>query len=226
VGVTARGVATMRMHALPTVLIAVGLALPATAAWSQVPRDLSRNSLVDVLVWGADVTIDWTPYARDVRAEAQRYRQRFQSYGARRRPPRDPELQMVHAAHLRYERTLAAVSDEPRARTSAAEFVERLKPCYEWEGYHDCPEHEARFAAEYQAANPRGPFRDYLPLLAAHRWLCAAEAYEYEDRPEDATRSRREFNSALSTARRSAALLVRTAAEELGARGRCFASDK
>ena len=110
---------------------------------------------------------------------------------------------MVHAARLRYERKLAALSDDPEAGTMAAAFVDRLKPCYEWEGYHDCPEHEARFAREYQAANPNGPFKDYLPLLAAHRWLCAAEAYEYEKRPEDAIRARREFDAAVSIARRS-----------------------
>ena len=133
---------------------------------------------------------------------------------------------MVNTARLRYERKLAAVSDDPSAQTLAAEFVERLKPCYEWEGYHDCPEREARFAQEYQAANPRGPFRDYLPLLAAHRWLCAAEGYEYEERSEDAARSRREFESALATARQSAALLVRTAAGGLGARGRCFPPER
>jgi hypothetical protein len=217
----------MRAHELWIVLVAFGLALAPTAAFSQPSGGRSRNSLVDVLVWGAEVPIDWSAYSYEVRAEAERHRQRFSQYRSERRPPVDSsELKMVYAARLRYERRLAAVSDDPRAQTSAAEFVERLKPCYEWEGYHDCPEREARFAAEYQAANPTGPFRDYLPLLAVHPWLCTAEAYEYEKRPEDAARSRREFELALSTARRSAALLVRTAAEELRTRGRCFAPER
>jgi hypothetical protein len=209
------------------VLVVVGLILAPTAALSQASGGRSRNSLVDVLVWGADLTIDWTAYSPEVRAEGQRLRQRFQSSGAERRPPGDSsELKMVYTARLRYERKLAALSDQPGAQTSAAEFVERLKPCYEWEGYHDCPEREARFAQEYQAANPHGPFRDYLPLLAAHRWLCTAEGYANEERPEDVARSRREFELALSSARRSAALLVRTAAEELRARGRCFPPER
>jgi hypothetical protein len=139
----------MRTHLLTTVLIAVGLALPAAAAFSQVPGNLSRNSLIDVMVWESDVTIDWTAwtaYSPKVRAEAHRHRQRFQAYRTSRRPPRgSPELKMVYAARLGYERLLAAASNDRRARTMAADFVERLKPCYEWEGYHDCPEHEARF---------------------------------------------------------------------------------
>ena len=207
------------------VLVAVALALAPTVAWSQVPGGQVPYSLVDRLVWGTELTIDWTAYSPQVRAEAQRHGERFQSYGAERRlPDGSSVLTTVFAARLRYERRLAAVSNAPEARVLAAEFVERLMPCYEWEGYHDCPEHEARFAGEYQAANPNGPFRDYLPLLAAHRWLCTAEAYDYEERPDEATRSRREFESALSAARRSASLLVRTAAEELRTRRRCFAS--
>jgi len=97
-----------------------------------------------------------------------------------------------------------------------------LRPCYEWEGFSGCPEHEASFAKEYLAANPSGPFTEYLPLLAAHRWLCTAEAYDYEKRPQDAARSRREFDAAIQTARRSTALLIRAGADALQARRRCI----
>jgi len=129
---------------------------------------------------------------------------------------------MVYTAWVGYERKLAAVSGDPKAPALAAAYVDRLRPCYEWEGFHDCPEREAIFAADYQTANPGGPFSDYLPLLAAHLWLCAAEAYEYEKQPEGAARSRRAYETMVSTARQSKTLLIRLAAERLAERSSCF----
>ena len=68
---------------------------------------------------------------------------------------------------------------------------------------------------------PNGPFSQYLPLLEAHRWLCAAEGYDSEKSPVEAARTRQSYLQALSVARRSTSLLVRTAAVELGTRARC-----
>jgi hypothetical protein len=104
---------------------------------------------------------------------------------------------------------VVAVAADANAQALAFEYVDRLRPCYEGEGYHDCPEREAVFAAKFSAAKPSGPFKEYLPLLAAHRWLCAAEAHDYEKRPKDAARSRRAYEDAISVARGSSALLIR-----------------
>jgi hypothetical protein len=176
------------------------------------------------MVWGADLIIDPTPYPPDVRLEIERHLQRWRAYTSpRRRPADSSELEMVHLAQVRYERRLVAGSSNPRAGSLAVAYVDRLRPCYEWEGFHDCPEREAVFAAEYDAANPDGPFREYLPLLAAHRWLCTTEGYEYEKRPADAARSRRAYEQAVAKARQSGAVLIRRAADELVERGRCFA---
>jgi hypothetical protein len=163
-------------------------------------------------------------YTPDVKAEIDKYLQRYNSYQSKRPKRDDSGLEdMVHTALVGYEARLVALSDNPRAPALAAAYVDRLRPCYEWEGMHDCPEREARFARQYRAANPRGPFSDYLPLLEAHRWLCAAEGYDFEGQPQEAARSRRESNTALTIARKSALPLVRLAAAELAARGRCQA---
>jgi hypothetical protein len=69
---------------------------------------------------------------------------------------------------------------------------------------------------------PDGPFRNYLPLLAAHRWLCAADAYDREQRPADASRSRRLAEARPTSVRQSADPLVRAAAQTLAIRGRCL----
>jgi hypothetical protein len=78
---------------------------------------------------------------------------------------------MLHAVMVRYERLLVAVTAERNAPALAVEYVSEMRPCYEWEGYHDCPEHEALFAMEYLAGNRTRAVRSrstchFLPLIA------------------------------------------------------------
>jgi hypothetical protein len=211
----------MREHLLPAVLATVVFGVSSFGSWAQTAKS-PDDALLDVLVWGVHQSIDLKAYPPQVGAELEKVVQQSQTYRSQRREPlNSPELKMVHAALVRYERMLVAVAADANAQAIAFEYVDRLRPCYEWEGYHDCPEREAVFAAKYSAANPRGPFNEYLPLLAAHRWLCAAEAYDYEKRPRDAARSRRAYEEAISVARGSSALLIRAAAEALQRRGQC-----
>jgi hypothetical protein len=212
----------MRRREILKCLLVVGIQASILGAQSSAdPGD----ALLDGLVWGTDVTVV-TPdvYAQPLRAEVEQYLRRAGAYRSRRAPPSDSELKMVYEAQVRYESRLAAASADVNAPALAAAYVDSLRPCYEWEGFHDCPEHEARFADDYQAAHPNGPFSAYLRLLAAHRWLCATEAYDYEKRATDAERSRRLYEQRLAVARASTVLLIRTAADRLAARGRCFAS--
>jgi hypothetical protein len=191
--------------------------------WSQAISATARDEIVGLLVLSADLPIDLKAYPPDASAELQRYLQRYKAYRSKRvRSMKSGLDAMVYTAWVGYERKLAAVSGDPKAPALAAAYVDRLRPCYEWEGFHDRPEREAIFAADYQTANPGGPFSDYLPLLAAHRWLCAAEAYEYEKQPEGAARSRRAYETMVSTARQSKTLLIRLAAERLAERSSCF----
>lgn len=202
----------------------VGMLFCIAVVLGQTPDANSRYALVDLLVFGADLPVDMASYPPYVRAELEKYLQRDRRYRSKRpRPANSPDSEMLFHALVRYERRLAAVTDDPKAAVLALAYVDNLRPCYEWEGFHECPEREAMFAAEYQRAHPRGPFRNYLPLLAAHRWLCTAEAYDYEKQPEDAARSRDLYRQALATAHKSPLRLVRNAAAELAKRQRCFA---
>ena len=200
--------------------MAIFLSVLVSAAQSTRAAD---DALVAALVWGEYDQLDLRAYPAAVTAELERARERFKIYQSLRPQPADSaaDRKLLYSAMVRYERLLAAFAADRNQQTLAAEYVDKLRPCYEWEGYHDCPEREASFASEYAAANPSGPFKDYLPLLAAHRWLCTAEAYDYEKRPNEAARSRRTSDAAIQTARRSTALVIRTAAEILQARGRC-----
>lgn len=144
----------------------------------------------------------------------------------------DGEREMIDSARQGYERLLWTMARDSSARTAAlaAAYVEALRPCYEWEGYHDCPEHEAMFADEYMKNHPKSPFAEFLPLLAAHRWQCAADAYEYEARARvpdvrgsvGVSDARRRGAADLAKALRSADPLVRLAAETLNRTRSCF----
>jgi hypothetical protein len=183
------------------------------------------EALLDGLVWGIDVApLRPDLYVQSLRAEVSQIIQRSNAYRSRRVRPSRSDLKMVWAAQVRYERRLAAISGDANAPSLAFSYVNKLQPCYEWEGFSDCPEREAKFADEYQAANLNGPFSAYLPLLAAHRWLCTAEAFEYEGRPSDAERSRQLFKQRLMIAQSSRSPLIKMATDRLAIRGRCFAS--
>jgi hypothetical protein len=185
-------------------------------------RSTAGDRLVDALLAGFH-RVPVSEYDPKIRSELEKVLQRAEAYRSRRRGPVQPPLEkMVYDAWVAYERRLVAMADDPTAPALAAQYVNTLKPCYEWEGYHDCPEREARFAIAYLNAHPGGPFSEYLPLLAAHRWLCTAEAYTYEDNSKDAARSRLAYAAALSAALESRSALVRATADALRARGTCF----
>lgn len=209
-----------------------------TAALSAAAVQMQKNlepftppgyQLLDVLVWG-NGSIDLASYSEDLRIDILRYQQRYEAYRPLKRGTDDGLAGMAINAQVRYERRLAAISELPDTAEFARTYVAELSPCYEWEGYSDCPEREARFAADYRTAHLDSPFRDYLPLLEAHRWICAAEGFEYEESAkgfehEKAAKgvasSRDSYKSALSVALASRSGLVRVAAAELAARNRC-----
>ncbi len=146
------------------------------------------------------------------------------------KPRSDSGEGMAAAARWGYEGRLFAVTNGGGADASARDYVETLRPCYEWEGYSDCPEREAVFADRYLARHPDGPFAAYLPLLGAHRWFCVAEAYEYEAKNHvrhgpgavGLQEARRRWKADLAKALRSPDPLVRFGAEALQQTGRCF----
>ena len=204
----------------------ISILLPLLGALTVVSGEAQSQTykLLDVVVFGAYLPVDMSTYPPEVRSLLQQHITRWQAYGPRPRPQKDPnfpEMNMVYGARENYERRMFAITAGPGVERFAQQYVDELRPCYEWEGMHDCPEEEAKFAEQYLAKNPKSPFREFLPLLAANRWLCAAAGYEMENRPQEAARSRRASEAPLAVALKSPSLLIRTAAQELRARGRC-----
>jgi hypothetical protein len=206
-----------------TIVFALFLAV-APCAFGQTTK--AEDALVDMVLWGPqlgiDLGIDPAAYPPPLKAAIERYLRLGAAYQPTGPVPSAADFRMAYDARVNYERKLAAISAEPQAPKLAREYVAELWPCYEWEGYHDCPEREATFADAYQKNHSNGPFSAYLPLLAAHRWLCTSEAYIYEKRPTDAEQSRRRYETEIAVARKSELLLVRTAADSLMRRGKCY----
>ncbi len=185
------------------------------------------DALVGLLLFGSAGQIDVKAYPAGVQSELKGYLQRYKSSSSADSVPakRRREGKQVYAARDGYVRRLAAASADPRAPALAKAYVNDLRPCSAWEGLHDCPEREAGFAFRYLKANPGGPFGDYLRLLAAHRWLCAAEAYELEKQPEGAARNRRAYEEAIGFAQKSSSPMIAMAAERLWERNSCLAKE-
>jgi hypothetical protein len=185
-------------------------------------RATPEDAILERLIGDIETPLEPDNYPTPLRGEVIQLLARASAYRpATPAPPGDGLQKMVYAARISYEHRLVAVAEDMNASTLARGYVDALKPCYEWEGYHDCPEREAAFADKYQAEHPTGPFSDFLPLLSAHRWLCAAEAYEYERQPAEAERSRTLSATRLAAARSSRSMLVRIAAARLKVRGQC-----
>jgi hypothetical protein len=186
----------------------------------------ANRSVLDAIVFYAEPPADVARFPRDVGEDLVRYFQRLRAYRPRPRPARlGSEMTMVYAARERYEGKLVASSTTSGVEPLAHEYVDTLRPCYEWEGFPDCPEREAIFAERYLADHPDTPFAGLLRVLAAHRWLCTAEAYEYQRQPGSAEHARHEYQRTLAIAVTVDSPLMRVAASELESSGRCYQSD-
>jgi hypothetical protein len=210
----------MKQVVLACAAVVLIVSIPSYAQTSR-----PRYQLLDAVVFHAFLLPDASAYPPPVRALLQEHAKRAQTYRPRRRPlGLKGAMVSVFEARENYERRLVASAGTSGVERLAQQYVDELHLCYEWEGFHDCPENEAKFAEQYLAKNPNSPFRELLPLLAANRWLCTAEGYEMEERPQDAARSRKAGAAQLGVALKSQSLLMRTAAQELRTRGRCHSS--
>jgi hypothetical protein len=185
-------------------------------------RGTPEDALLDALVFGIPGRMNVSVYPGALREEFTNFLLRADSYRSTRPPLGGFDLQMVDRAWVRFETIFFAAARADVTTGQVVTLIEALKPCYETEGFHECPVKDAMFADSVLVASPTGPFADYLPLYAAHRWLCAAEAYENEQKPADVARSMRLYRERLEVAAASRVLLFRTAAERLRERGICY----
>ncbi len=211
---------------MPSIVTLLALCVAAASSLGLGQASRANRDVLDAIVFYAAPPSDVAQFPPDVREDLQRYLQRLRAYRPRPRPPQlGPEMTMVFAAREGYEGKLVAASPTSGVERLAQEYVDTLRPCYEWEGFHDCPEREAIFAERYLIDHPDAPFAGLLRVLAAHRWLCTAEAYQYQRQPGSAAHARHEYQRALAIAIKVESPLMRVAAEELKSSGRCYQSE-
>jgi hypothetical protein len=148
-------------------------------------------------------------------------------------PKTGGEFEMVIRKRQAYERLLIAVAlplgthtdREVWVQEEAVSFVEGLRPCYEWEGFSDCPQKEAEFAEFWLKWDPSSSFREFLPIFASHRWTCAAEALEYEKKPAEAAAAHARSKKLIAVGLQSVDPLMRYLARELERDRRCHTRD-
>ena len=152
---------------------------------------------------------------------------------SRLRPPpsHSGEFRMVWGKRQHYERLFNAVStraghrdDELWVAEEVADFVEGMRPCYEWEGFSECPWREAEFADLWLRLHPHSRVAAYLPLFAGNRWLCAADGYDLEKEPAKAADARRRATERLKQAAAGKDPLFALVAKQMLADSRCLTS--
>lgn len=208
------------------------LAIAALCALASL-QQASTQPWRDALLFGAldatnmEAIVD--PAAAARWKEVQRRARAFQS---RLRPPpsRSGEMSMVWDKRRHYERLFAAVgvpyyataSDERVLAEEVADFIQGMRPCYEWEGSYECPLREAEFAEHWMRHFPNSGFAAYLPLFAGNRLLCAAVSYDAGKESARAADARRRATAHLKRAADGKDPLFRLAARQMLADSKCL----
>lgn len=208
----------------------------AAAALVLLPQEPQRrHSVRDALLFGG---FDYRNYEAipDPAAAArwQEVRRRAERALSRLRPPPEHSglFHMVWGKRQHYERLLYAVG-VPGGNTKdaelwvaeeAADFVEGMRPCYEWEGSSECPYREADFAEYWLRHFPQGHFAEFLPLFAGNRWLCTADGHEFNKDSVKAAEARKRGMAHLTRAAAVSDPLFALVAKQMIAAPGCLTS--
>ena len=207
------------------------LLLVALAAWQAARIPSVRDDLLFGLFGNTKVEALEEPAAAErwavVNERAARAKSRL-----RQPPTASREIGMVWEKRRQYERLFNAVgvslvaSDDSDVwiAEEAADLVGGMRPCYEWEGFSDCPLREAEFAVFWMGHQPRSAFIAFLPLFAGQRLLCAAEGFDYEEAPTKAAEARRRARLLLEQAAAGRDALFSYVAKQILAEPRCLVS--
>jgi hypothetical protein len=182
-----------------------------------------RDAVVDLVLGGAHDDIDPSMYPPPLGSEIKQYLARSRAYRSTRRSAsnRDGVAKMAHGTNINLERRLAAALRTRARRNSRWNTWTRYDPATNGKAFRIALK-ERRCSRINTSAHPDGPFREVLPLLAAHLWLCTAE-FAHRD-VDYARRAKDADEDDIAVAVKSSSLIIRTAAEGLQARGRCYSA--
>jgi hypothetical protein len=121
-------------------------------------------------------------------------------------PPGSDQFELTVLFHIRVgiERGIVALVSKPGIEEKAAQFAERTRLFYEWEGMSDGPLIEAADAEYFLTSDPKTPLRSFLFLFLLHRYRCAYECLVYEKNMEQAAKTAETYRALLVRARSQA----------------------
>jgi hypothetical protein len=167
-----------------TVLLAAAL---AAAGLQEVPGGFNGKLYRSAFFSGAGTLThdDLAPVAEPLKARLARFLERRTAFKSRyKSAPDTMEKMRADAKRREIERAIVAIVEAPGIEKIAADFVAAAPVAYEWEGMHDGPLDEARFAESTLKGNPGSPLAPWLALFIAQRQRVAFEAYENEKNTE------------------------------------------
>ena len=119
------------------------------------------------------------------------------------------------------EKGIVSLINSKGIEKAAADYARSAKLYYEWEGFADSPLDEARYAEDYLGKKPTTVIKPYLILFLAHRYRCAYECLEFEQKFDEQKAISEKYQQYLRMAKeypdRSVSPLVKLIAEDLDA---------
>jgi hypothetical protein len=144
-----------------------------------------------------DIIIQEKHLPRNLKLRAAEYRKRYLSFKSKRQSRKsklqsgapsnkedDAFMKMIAEGDLEtkqdIEKSIYSLINDEGINSAAADFVNKIELCYEWEGFSDCPISEAKDATEILLKNPKTPAKPYILLYVNYRYLHALRALDYE----------------------------------------------
>lgn len=187
---------TWRIAAAAAVLVALGAASAAQAP--AVPPAVNlQGKLYRSVFSGAGLT------AQDLRTLPEPLRSRLTKYLARRTAFKSGyksdsdsfERVRADAKKRMLERAIVAMIDAPGIEQMAAQYIAKAPIFYEWEGRHDGPQDEARYAEDVLKLDPSSPMAPWFYVFIAQRQRVLFETYEKEKNEEGMKAAARKYRA-------------------------------
>ena len=170
-----------RITAAAVVFAAFGVAPLAQQAPSPPAVDL-QGKLYRSVFGGAPLTpADVKAVPEPLRARLSKYVSRRAAFKSGYKSDADSfERVRADAKKRMLERSIVAMIDAPQIEATAAQYIAKAPIFYEWEGTHDGPLDEARYAEDVLKLDPASPLAPWFYVFIAQRQRVVFEAYESE----------------------------------------------
>jgi hypothetical protein len=194
----------LRMTGVAVVIAALGAA--AAAQTPPTPRsvDLKGKLYRSVFSSGAGVltAADVSLVPEPLRARLTKYLMRRNAFKSNYKSDSDSFERMRADAKKRVlERAIVSMIDAPGIEKTAAEYISKAPIFYEWEGKHDGPLEEARYAEDVLKLDPSSPLAPWFYVFIAQRQRIVFEACENEKNEEGMKTAAKKYRAFVERAR-------------------------